>query len=84
MKFDKNQFGWVLFQKCCYFFDPPASKFRDNEILTQFNFLEFFSKWSITEVYPGLCQTSKIKRLAKIVNNFKPLTIFAKHSILDV
>ena len=30
------------------------------------------------------CQTSKIERLAKIVNGQKPLTIFAKNSILDV
>ena len=29
------------------------------------------------------CQTSKMKCFAKIVNGWKPLTIFAKRSILD-
>ena len=32
----------------------------------------------------GPCQTSKMKRLAKIVSRFKSLTIFAEHFILDV
>ena len=35
------------------------------------------------EAYSDPCQTSKIERFAKIVNDWKPLTIFAKHSILD-
>ena len=30
------------------------------------------------------CQTSNMERFAKIANGFQPLTIFAKHSILDV
>ena len=34
--------------------------------------------------YAEPCQISKIERFAKIINGFKPLTIFAKHSILDV
>ena len=30
------------------------------------------------------CQTSKLKHFSRIVNSFKPLTIFAKSSIVDV
>ena len=30
------------------------------------------------------CQTSKIKRFAKIANGYKALAVFAKHPILDV
>ena len=37
-----------------------------------------------SNVYSGLYQTSKIDRFAKIGTGFKPLTIFAKRSILDV
>ena len=37
----------------------------------------------ITEVYSEPCQTSKMKRVVKIVNAFQPLTIFTKGSILD-
>ena len=38
----------------------------------------------MSEVYPGLCQTSKMKRFVKTVNNFWPLAITAQHSILDI
>ena len=41
----------------------------------------------VAEAYTELCQTSKMKRIAKTVNdlwvNFHSLTIFAKSSILD-
>ena len=36
------------------------------------------------EAYWEHCQTSKMEHLAKIVNNFKELTLFAKSSTLDV
>ena len=36
---------------------------------------------STTEAYSEPCQTSRMDRLAKIVNTRKPLTIFAKRSI---
>ena len=36
------------------------------------------------QAYLEPCQTSKMERFAKIVNGDKPLTIFAKRSILDV
>ena len=36
------------------------------------------------EVYSEPCQPSKMECLAKIVNSFQSLTIFAKISILDV
>ena len=35
-------------------------------------------------MYLEPCQASKIERLIKKVNRFKPLTIFTKQSILDV
>ena len=38
----------------------------------------------IAEEYSELCKTSKTERFVKIVNDFKPLTIFAERSILDV
>ena len=38
----------------------------------------------LTEAYLEPCQTSKMGRSAKKVNNFEPLKISAKHSILDV
>ena len=38
----------------------------------------------MSEVYPGPCQTSKMKRFVKTVNSFWPLAITAKHSILDI
>ena len=34
------------------------------------------------KVYSEPCQTSKVKRFAKMVNDFYPLTVFAKRSIL--
>ena len=34
------------------------------------------------KVYSEPCQTSKVKRFAKMVNDFHPLTVFAKRSIL--
>ena len=37
-----------------------------------------------TETYSEAYQTSKMELLVKIVNDRKPLTIFAKSSILDV
>ena len=37
-----------------------------------------------TEAYSGHCQTSKMERFAKIINDLKPLNILAKSSILDV
>ena len=36
------------------------------------------------EAYSEHCQTSKMELFAKIVNSWKPLSIFAKSSILDV
>lgn len=36
------------------------------------------------ETYSEPCQTSNMERFAKVVNNVKLLTIFAKHSTLDV
>ena len=38
----------------------------------------------IAEACEELCKVSKMESFAKIVNGFKPLTIFAKLSILDV
>ena len=35
------------------------------------------------EAYSELCQTSKMDYFKKKVNGFYPLTIFAKHSLLD-
>ena len=37
-----------------------------------------------TEAYLKPCQTSKMERFAKIVNGWKPLTIFGKYFIIDV
>ena len=34
------------------------------------------------KVYSEPCQTSKVTRFAKMVNDFQPLTVFAKRSIL--
>ena len=36
------------------------------------------------EEYSEPCQTSEMKRIAKIVNGLKPLAVFTKHSFLDV
>ena len=35
------------------------------------------------EAYSEPCQTVKMDRFAKIVNGFKPFTIFVKRSVLD-
>ena len=35
-------------------------------------------------MYSETCQTPKMEQLAKIVNDYTPLTIFVKRSILDV
>ena len=40
----------------------------------------FFS----SEAYSKPCETSKMKRFAKMVYRKKPFTLFAKHSVLDV
>ena len=34
--------------------------------------------------YPELRQTSQMELLAKVVNGFQPLTVFARNSVLDV
>ena len=41
-------------------------------------------KWVLAEAYSDHCQTFKVERFAKIVNDWKALTIFAKCSILDL
>ena len=38
----------------------------------------------MSEVYPGPCQTPKMKRFVKTVNTFWLLAIATKHSILDI
>ena len=38
----------------------------------------------VAEAYPETYQTSKMEGFTKIVNTWKPLTIFTKRSILDV
>ena len=46
----------------------------------------FFTQWSLelyAETKPVFTQTTKMKRLTKIVNRFQPLAISAKVSILD-
>ena len=43
--------------------------------------LPFLTPWY---VYSEPCQVSKLERFPKKVNGWKRLTIFAKHSILDV
>ena len=37
-----------------------------------------------SEAYPELSRTSEMELFAKVVNDWKPLTIFAKSSIIDV
>ena len=37
-----------------------------------------------SEAYSEHCQTSKMERFEKIIEDFEPLTIFAKRSILYV
>ena len=45
----------------------------------------FFSKNSHgSGAYSELCQTLKMELVTKVDNIFKPLTIFAKRSILDI
>ena len=39
---------------------------------------------SLTEVYSEPCQTSNMKRYTKLVIGIQPLTIFAKHMVLDI
>ena len=36
------------------------------------------------EAYSEICQTSKLERLAQIINSFYPLTIFEKRFILYI
>ena len=36
------------------------------------------------EAYSKTCQTSKMKLFVNMVNDYKPLNIFAKSSMLDV
>ena len=36
---------------------------------------------SKAEAYSESCQTSKMEYFVKILNSYKPLTIFVKHSI---
>ena len=38
----------------------------------------------VIKAYSEPCQTSKIKCMAKIVKDFKPLSIFTKRFILDI
>ena len=38
----------------------------------------------ISDIYSEPCQTSKMERVAKIVNGFQQFIIFEKCSILDV
>ena len=40
--------------------------------------------WESSEAYPESCHTSKMEGFAKVVNGFHSLTIYAKHSTLDV
>ena len=45
----------------------------------------FFSKNNHgSGAYSELCQTLKMELVTKVDNVFKPLTIFAKRSILDI
>ena len=41
------------------------------------------SRCVIKRQYSKPCQTSKTERFAKVINDFQPLTIFAKLSVLD-
>ena len=43
-----------------------------------------YKKISTLETYSEPCQISKMQCFAKIVDGFYPLTIFLKHSFLDV
>ena len=46
--------------------------------------MDFLLVYIFPEAYSEPCHTSEMKNFAKIVNSFKPLTIFAKRSTLDV
>ena len=49
------------------------------------NFVKFLRAiFYETETYSELCQTSKMNSFTKTVNDFQPITIFSKSSILDV
>ena len=37
-----------------------------------------------SQAYSERCQTSQWQRFTKIVNGFHPVTVFAKHSVIDV
>ena len=37
-----------------------------------------------SEAYSELCQTSKVDLFAKIVNDFKKITIFKRNSVLEI
>ena len=47
---------------------------------------EMWTMWMLSEpkTYWEHCQASKVRHFLKLVNSFKPSTIFAKSSILDV
>ena len=70
--------------------DPPsATNFIKHGVVITRHFKETFHEINLfqvlvycTEAYSESCQTSKMERFAKIVNSFKPLTIFAKCPIL--
>ena len=87
MKFFIND----LFSKFLFFFSKVLL------LILLFNFFVLPYKWTKNkesgfirsghcsrEVYPELCQTSKMKCFVKIVNGFQPFNAFAKRSILDV
>ena len=52
-------------------------------VLELFYFVEWVHQTIATEACSEFCQRSKMKLFVKIGNGFLPLTIFAKHSILD-
>ena len=62
-----------------WFMDDIQKKFR---CYTELVVLKDW--WIWTETYSESYQASKMELFAKIVNGWKPLTIFAKSSILDV
>ena len=54
------------------------------EIKISRSFDIFYTGVFRTTIMSNNCQTTMMGRFAKIVNNYKPLSIFAKSSILDV
>ena len=50
---------------------------------TNLNFCRNYFHQHFPETYPGLLQTSKIKKFAIIVDGKKPLNVTGKPSILD-